>query len=238
MQILTLLALSLGTAQAEPMTEEAAAELVQAVELPTQANNYRKSGADEAQTRVALQAMEEAKVPASQAADAVGSAAKDAEETGPTDNFGAFVQTQLAEGKRGKDLSDAIHAEHKANGKGNPENPGKSGEKGNGAEKGDGAENGNGAGNGKGAEKGKGVSKGDEKAGGNTSGGVSKGGEKAGGNTSGGVSKGGEKAGGEKASGEKAGGGNTSGGVSKGGEKGGSKGGGNTGGGVSKGGGQ
>jgi hypothetical protein len=35
---------------------------------------------------------------------------------GPTDNFGAFVQRQLATGKRGRELSDAIRAEHRAHG--------------------------------------------------------------------------------------------------------------------------
>lgn len=35
---------------------------------------------------------------------------------GPTDNFGAFVQAQLAAGKRGQALAAAIHAEHRAHG--------------------------------------------------------------------------------------------------------------------------
>jgi hypothetical protein len=39
-----------------------------------------------------------------------------AREHGPTDNFGAFVQRQLAAGKRGRALSDAIRAEHRAHG--------------------------------------------------------------------------------------------------------------------------
>lgn len=39
-----------------------------------------------------------------------------AREHGPTDNFGAFVQRQLAAGKRGRELSDAIRAEHRTRG--------------------------------------------------------------------------------------------------------------------------
>jgi hypothetical protein len=39
-----------------------------------------------------------------------------AREHGPTDNFGAFVQQQLAAGKRGRALSDAIRAEHRTHG--------------------------------------------------------------------------------------------------------------------------
>lgn len=39
-------------------------------------------------------------------------------ETGPVDNFGAFVQSKLDEGLRGKDLADAIHEEHRHHGKG------------------------------------------------------------------------------------------------------------------------
>jgi len=39
-----------------------------------------------------------------------------AREHGPTDNFGSFVQRQLAAGKRGQELSDAIRAEHRRHG--------------------------------------------------------------------------------------------------------------------------
>jgi hypothetical protein len=220
MQILTLLALSVGTANAEPMTEEEAAELSQAIDLPVQADNYRKSGADQDQALLALQSMEDAKVPASEAAMAVGTAAKDAEEIGPTNNFGNFVQAQLAEGKRGKDLSDAIHAEHEANGKGKGQGKGKGHGQGDGHghAKGDGHVKGDGHGKGGGVSK-DGKVKGD---GHGKGGGVTKDGHvigdghgkgKGGGNGGGGVSKGG----GNSEGGVSKGGGNTSGGVSKGG---------------------
>jgi hypothetical protein len=49
--------------------------------------------------------------------DAILVAERDAaREHGPTDNFGAFVQRQLAAGKRGRALSDAIRAEHRVHG--------------------------------------------------------------------------------------------------------------------------
>jgi hypothetical protein len=38
-------------------------------------------------------------------------------EHGPVDNFGAFVQRRLDEGLRGRDLADAIRAEHAAHGR-------------------------------------------------------------------------------------------------------------------------
>ena len=49
------------------------------------------------------------------------------DEHGPTDNFGAFVQSKLDQGLRGRELSDAIRAEHAAHGKGKGaiKNPGK-----------------------------------------------------------------------------------------------------------------
>lgn len=40
------------------------------------------------------------------------------EESGPVDNYGAFVQARLDEGLRGKELAAAIHQEHKLHGKG------------------------------------------------------------------------------------------------------------------------
>ncbi len=40
----------------------------------------------------------------------------DARVHGPTDNFGTFVQSQLAAGKRGQALAAAIHAEHRRHG--------------------------------------------------------------------------------------------------------------------------
>jgi|GEM_PF-6015785 len=40
------------------------------------------------------------------------------EESGPVDNFGAFVQARLAEGLRGQELAAAIHEEHRLHGKG------------------------------------------------------------------------------------------------------------------------
>jgi hypothetical protein len=40
------------------------------------------------------------------------------DEHGPVDNFGAFVQSKLDEGLRGRDLAAAIRAEHVKHGKG------------------------------------------------------------------------------------------------------------------------
>ncbi|MED5373872.1 MAG: hypothetical protein VX899_22830 [Myxococcota bacterium] len=108
--------------QAPPSSENgdlaAKPEILQLLELPSAADRYRQSGASEADTGQALRSMQEAGVPAAEAAQTMEQANQAAREHGPTDNFGAFVQGQLKEGKRGNDLADAIHEEHRAHGKG------------------------------------------------------------------------------------------------------------------------
>src|SRR5687767_15243513 len=58
-------------------------------------------------------------IPAYEATLVIDTARVVRREHGPVDNFGAFVQSQLAQGKRGRELAAAIRAEHARSGKGN-----------------------------------------------------------------------------------------------------------------------
>ncbi|MDP2307721.1 MAG: hypothetical protein Q8P18_16980 [Pseudomonadota bacterium] len=91
-----------------------------ALDLPFAARELRLRGVPELDVRASFGAMRDAKVPADEAVEIAEAAAADVGEHGPVDNFGAFVQAQLASGLRGKDLSAAIKAEHVAHGKGKP----------------------------------------------------------------------------------------------------------------------
>lgn len=109
--------------------------------VPLAAQRARKAGVPEADLKDALDGMKGAGHSAAEAEEVVDAAGKD----GPADNFGAFVQEQLAAGKRGKELAAAIH---EAKGKGGkPEDKA--------AEKSEKAAEKSGKGSGKGKDKGK-----------------------------------------------------------------------------------
>jgi hypothetical protein len=79
----------------------------------------RREGVTSDEIRAVLDAMRGAGVPAHEATTLFDSERAARREYGPVDNFGAFVQSQLAAGKRGQDLAAAIRAEHERQGKGN-----------------------------------------------------------------------------------------------------------------------
>jgi hypothetical protein len=95
-----------------------AAQLINAGRLPVSANAARREGASDSDVRSVLDAMRAAKVPANEARDILDTARAVRRQHGPVDNFGAFVQTKLAAGLRGRQLAAAIRAEHVAHGKG------------------------------------------------------------------------------------------------------------------------
>lgn len=92
-------------------------QILTAARLPVVAAEARQEGAA-AEVRAVLDAMARANVPAHEATVVLDSARAVRREHGPTDNFGAFVQAQLAAGKRGQALAAAIRAEHAQRGKG------------------------------------------------------------------------------------------------------------------------
>ena len=92
-------------------------EILAAAELPVSAAHARKEGLSNRDVRQALDAMHAAKVPARDAQMVIDEERIARRTNGPVDNFGAFVQTKLQAGLRGRDLAAAIKAEHAARGK-------------------------------------------------------------------------------------------------------------------------
>lgn len=125
---LAVLALTAATAtaplaaqQATPTEAERFRQRIEAIlNLPRRAEEVRKEGVPDSTVRTVLDILVKDRVPATEATVVLESQRDAARENGPTDNFGAFVQSQLAAGKRGRELAAAIRAEHQARGKGKP----------------------------------------------------------------------------------------------------------------------
>ena len=94
-------------------------QLLTAAQLPVTTAEARREGLKSDEIRAALDAMARAGMPAYDATAVIDTARTARREKGPVDNFGAFVQSQLAAGKRGPALAAAIRAEHVRQGKGN-----------------------------------------------------------------------------------------------------------------------
>lgn len=93
-------------------------QVLAAAQLPVAATEARREGIANTELRKVLDALFNAGVPAYEATTLIETERQAHRENGPTDNFGAFVQAQLAAGKRGQDLAAAIRAEHARMGKG------------------------------------------------------------------------------------------------------------------------
>ncbi|WP_434427697.1 hypothetical protein [Nannocystis pusilla] len=96
-----------------------------ALTLPLKAQALRKAGVGEGEVKAGLKAAKAKKLAAGDAAELLDEAAKATRDHGPVDNFGAFVQTKLDAGLRGRDLAAAIREEHAARGKGKGKSEGK-----------------------------------------------------------------------------------------------------------------
>jgi hypothetical protein len=101
-------------------------QLLAAALLPVSAAEARNEGVSDAEVRAVLAAMRDAKLSAHEARDVLDEGRAARRDHGPVDNFGAFVQSKLQAGLRGRELAAAIKAEHVARGKGKPGQPGKS----------------------------------------------------------------------------------------------------------------
>jgi len=93
-------------------------EILAAAQLPVVTAEARNEGVANDEIRAVLDAMKSSNVPAHEATAVLDTARSVRREHGPVDNFGAFVQSQLAAGKRGRTLAAAIRAEHARVGKG------------------------------------------------------------------------------------------------------------------------
>jgi hypothetical protein len=104
-----------------PPTSDAAAKrerLLRAARLPKEADECRRKGVPDADMKETLRAAKRKGLKSEEMADVTSEQRKAIDEHGPVDNFGAFVQSKLDEGLRGRELAAAIHAEHAKRGKG------------------------------------------------------------------------------------------------------------------------
>jgi hypothetical protein len=92
------------------------ARIMLSLNLPTLAHELRVKGAAEGEVTATVSAFRVKEVAAFETAEVLLATVKAVDDKGPIENFGAFVKEQLADGKRGKDLADAIHAEHEKRG--------------------------------------------------------------------------------------------------------------------------
>lgn len=114
-----LLAVVCGwTTAASAQVPDWVTQVLKAAQLPVTAAEARTEGVADTTVRTVLEAMRTANVPAADAKDMLDTARAVNREHGPVDNFGAFVQSKLQAGLRGRELAAAIRAEHVARGKG------------------------------------------------------------------------------------------------------------------------
>ncbi len=90
------------------------------VNLPQKTDEARRAGVPDGSLQSILDILRKGDVTPQEATSILDVETEAVREHGPTDNFGAFVQAQLAAGKRGQELAAAIRAEHRLRGKGKP----------------------------------------------------------------------------------------------------------------------
>lgn len=106
---------------AQPASQDAAAKrerLLRAAKLPREAQECRRKGVPDDDMKHALRAARGKGLKADEISDITAEQRRAIDDHGPVDNFGAFVQSKLDEGLRGRDLAAAIRAEHAKRGKG------------------------------------------------------------------------------------------------------------------------
>jgi hypothetical protein len=110
MCLVALLSLTTATAGAQ---QAASAERIRAaLAIPREVDTLRLHGVPEDQVRIVVDEARKRRLPSTETRDILVEANRDARDHGPVNNFGAFVQAQLASGKRGRALATAIRAEH------------------------------------------------------------------------------------------------------------------------------
>lgn len=92
-----------------------------AIDLPARIAKLREAGVPPEEIAKALDGVKKGGMRPDHASEAMEAAGRSVEEHGTVDNFGGFVKSRVDEGMRGKDLAEAIRAEHEAHGKGRPE---------------------------------------------------------------------------------------------------------------------
>jgi hypothetical protein len=108
-----------ATSPREPTVLEKLKERIRkASRLPEAAGDARDAGIPEEEVEQVITEARRRHMPPAEVETVLVESAASARENGPVDNFGAFVQSQLDQGLRGRELAEAIHREHAARGKG------------------------------------------------------------------------------------------------------------------------
>ena len=94
--------------------------ILQALQFPALITEARRIGVPEGLVQGVLDAFKQRGVPTEEAALAIREEVDAVRAGAAKDNFGTFVQQQLAAGLRGRALAAAIRAEHNARGIGRP----------------------------------------------------------------------------------------------------------------------
>ena len=97
-------------------TQDWLEEVLAATELPVKAAEARESGVADNSIRAVLDVIRRRNLPAQDAYRVLDEEVRVVREGGPRENFGAFVQSQLDQGLRGRALADAIREEHRRRG--------------------------------------------------------------------------------------------------------------------------
>jgi hypothetical protein len=114
-------------ALAQESTSSLFRRLTDAARLPAAAQESRQLGVPESDLQGVFRVARDNRLTSTDLLD-IFTVENDAiRQNGRIDNFGSFVQGRLAAGLRGRDLADAIHAEHARRGMGKGSNPGMSG---------------------------------------------------------------------------------------------------------------
>ena len=111
--------LAIAQEETETAAEESLLTKIQkAAELIKTSREAREAGIPEEDVKDVLEGARERGLSAEETEAVLAESTAAVEESGPVDNFGAFVQARLDEGLRGQDLAAAIHEEHRQRGKG------------------------------------------------------------------------------------------------------------------------
>lgn len=114
---LLLLAAPLAAGPVVAQEMSLAERLIAAATLPALAGDLRVSGVPDKDVSGILDVLSNRKVRPEDARIILKEEAVAARQHGPVDNFGAFVQSKLDQGLRGRELAAAIRAEHAARGR-------------------------------------------------------------------------------------------------------------------------
>lgn len=106
--ILVLLTFLLPVPVVAQEPAEQASDILYSILLPRTSQILRESGVPDEEVQSVIAEARRRRVPAQETQQVLEQTLESVREHGPVDNFGAFVQTQLAAGLRGRDLAQAI----------------------------------------------------------------------------------------------------------------------------------